>query len=68
MTCWRTRPRSWPTPPFGDRLNKIAQKRADALAKRHSSLIAKWAEGLTQVAPTSTDLVALTLLYPEVTR
>lgn len=54
-------------PTLSGRLNTMAHKRADALAERHSTLIAKWAEGLAQVAPTSTDLVALTLLYPQVT-
>ncbi|MDY6869406.1 MAG: hypothetical protein SV966_02185 [Actinomycetota bacterium] len=55
-------------PSLRDRLTETAQKRADALAKRHSSLIAAWADGLTQVTPTSTDLVAVTALYPQVTR
>jgi hypothetical protein len=49
-------------------LSRTAQKRADALAERHSSLIAAWADGLAQVTATSTDLVAVTLLYPDVTR
>jgi hypothetical protein len=53
-------------PALSGRLNTMAHERAGALAERHSTLIAKWAEGLAQVAPTSTDLVALTLLYPQV--
>ncbi|TDL03287.1 helicase-related protein [Mycobacterium paragordonae] len=53
-------------PALPGRLKTMAHKRADVLAERHSTLIAKWAEGLGQVAPTSTDLVALTLLYPQV--
>lgn len=53
-------------PQLRDRLHAVAAQRATTLAQRHSSLVATWANGLTQVEPTSTDLVAVTLLYPQV--
>lgn len=48
------------------RLDRVASDRAAALASRHSQLTAAWAAGLADVQPTSRDLVALTLVYPEV--
>ncbi|CAN1505616.1 DEXDc_RapA domain containing protein [Mycobacteriaceae bacterium] len=54
-------------PTLRSRLATTATERAGVLAERNSELIAGWAEGLSEVTPTSTDLVTLTLLYPEVT-
>lgn len=48
------------------RLDEVAVHRAQVLAERHSELVAGWARGLDEVVPTSVDLIALTLLYPEV--
>lgn len=48
-------------------LTATANQRASDLASRHAELTAAWADGLTDVRPTSRDLVALTLHYPEVT-
>ena len=55
-------------PALRTRLSEVAQKRAESLAQRHSSLTAEWAQGLAQVSPTSTDLIAVTIFYPEVTQ
>lgn len=50
------------------RLDLAAAQRAAALASRHADLSADWAAGLADVEATSRDLVALTLVYPEVPR
>lgn len=53
-------------PELRDRLQAVALRRAATLADRHASLVAAWANGLSQVEPTSTDLVAMTMFYPQV--
>lgn len=49
------------------RLSMIANERAANLALRHADLSADWASGLDNVETTSFDVVALTLVYREVT-
>ncbi|SDD26297.1 SNF2-related protein [Auraticoccus monumenti] len=44
----------------------VATARAASMAERHAELDDKWAAGLNDVTPMSQDLVALTLVYPEV--
>jgi hypothetical protein len=53
-------------PALGQRLSDIADERAANLAQRHADLSADWANGLDNVEATSFDLVALTLVYKEV--
>lgn len=55
-------------PDLNGRLDEVAAQRATMLAERHGRLTAAWAEGLADVQPTSHDLVAITLVYPEVAR
>jgi hypothetical protein len=55
-------------PELRDRLARVAQQRSDQLAQRYAQLSAPWAHGLDRVEPTSLDLVALTIIYPEVAR
>ncbi|CAL8979769.1 RNA polymerase-associated protein RapA [Propionicimonas sp. T2.31MG-18] len=55
-------------PGLDARLTQVAGERASMLAERHGRLTAAWADGLADVQPTSHDLVAITLVYPEVTR
>jgi hypothetical protein len=45
---------------------KAAAERAESMARRHAELDDAWAEGLDDVTPMSQDVVALTLVYPEV--
>lgn len=54
-------------PSLESRLSAIANERAANLAQRHADLSAVWANGLDNVQPTSFDVLALTLLYKEVT-
>jgi hypothetical protein len=49
-----------------ERLGTVASERAAALATRHADLSAEWATGLDHVEPTSFDVVAITLVYPQV--
>ncbi|WP_066374664.1 helicase-related protein [Herbidospora mongoliensis] len=51
-----------------ERLDRVAAQRATELSRRHAQLSAAWAHGLERVEPTSLDLVAVTVIYPEVTR
>ncbi len=44
----------------------VAASRAGSMAERHAELDDAWAAGLDDVTPMSQDLVALTLVYPEV--
>ena len=54
-------------PTLATRLAVIAEERATSLAQRHADLSADWANGLDDVQTTSFDVVALTLIYKEVT-
>lgn len=53
-------------PGLGSRLEQVGAERGRALADRHGQLTAAWAEGLSDVTPTSHDLVAVTVIYPQV--
>lgn len=53
-------------PTLHDYILAVAQQRAAELAKRHADLSADWAAGLEHVESTSQDVVALTVVYPEV--
>ena len=53
-------------PGLRDEIARIAADRADTMALRHSELDDDWAAGLDDVTAMSQDLVALTLVYPEV--
>lgn len=53
-------------PGLRDEIARIAADRADTMALRHSELDDEWAAGLDDVTAMSQDLVALTLVYPEV--
>lgn len=53
-------------PTLPGRLASTAQDRALSLAARHTDLAAEWAAGLDDVEATSHDLVALTVVYPQV--
>jgi hypothetical protein len=53
-------------PTLRTRLAAVGEGRAVALAERHADLNDAWASGLDRVEPMSYDVVALTLVYPEV--
>ena len=53
-------------PTLRPRLGAVGAGRAVALAQQHADLNQAWASGLDQVEPMSYDVVALTLVYPEV--
>jgi ERCC4-related helicase len=54
-------------PGLRERLATVASDRAASLAQRHADLSADWANGLDHVEATSFDVVALTMLYRQVT-
>jgi ERCC4-related helicase len=54
-------------PTFEARLRAIADERAARLSERHADLSADWANGLDNVQTTSFDVIALTVVYKEVT-
>jgi SNF2 family DNA or RNA helicase len=54
-------------PDLEPRLIAIAAERASTLGQRHADLSDDWANGLDHVDPTSFDVVAITLMYKEVT-
>jgi len=53
-------------PGLRDEIAAAAAGRAGTMAARHAELDGDWAAGLDDVTPMSLDLVALTLVYPEV--
>ena len=55
-------------PDLRGRLAHVAEQRSNQLAHRYAQLSAPWAHGLDRVEPTSFDLVAVTIIYPEVAR
>jgi hypothetical protein len=55
-------------PDLAERLDAFAAERCSSLATRHAELEEDWARGLDDVEVMSLDLVAVTLVYPEVAR
>ncbi|SFK86044.1 SNF2 family N-terminal domain-containing protein [Geodermatophilus ruber] len=53
-------------PDLRPRLDRLAAARARTVAEHHAGLSAEWANGLDDVEATSADLIAVTLVYPEV--